>query len=326
MTVPSGTFQEHQSIGTREDLADIIYDISPTDTPVMSNIARDSCSQVFCEWQTDELEAATAGNAKIEGDDANINTASPTTRYGNYCQISTKAPSVSGTLRAENTAGRRDELSYQVMKRGRELKRDIESAICGLQAATAGAAASARALAGMASWLWDNQVKAGGAADTTGTTPAIASGAPGTAPTAGTAAAFAEAALASALALCWEDGGDPSMIVMKSADKRLASQFSGIATQYRDNAGSVGPAVVVGAADIYVSDWGTVYFVASRFMPAGNVYCIDPEYWCVSYLRPIQQEVLAKTGDSDKRLLLAEYTLKAKEPKSSGKVYTTTST
>lgn len=322
MAVPSGTFQEHSAIGTREDLADIIYDISPQDTPFISNVGRGSCTQVFHEWQTDSLAAASPTNAQIEGDDANINTAVATVRFGNYCQISTKAPSVSGTLRSETQAGRKDELSYQVTKRGRELKRDIESACCGLQAASAGGVGTARALAGVASWLWDNQIKTA----TDQTTVAVTSGAPTTAPTAGTTVAFTEAHLASALAACWDDGGDPSLILMKSGDKRLASAFSGIATQYRDNAGSMGPAVIVGAADIYVSDWGTHYFVASRFTAAANVYCIDPEYWSVDYLRPIQQEVLAKTGDSDKRLLLAEYTLKSKEPKANAKIYSTTST
>lgn len=321
MAVPTGTFQQYQAIGTREDLANIIYDISPEDTPVMANIGRGSASQVLVEWQTDALAAASTSNAQIEGDDANTNTATPTTRFGNRCQIFTKVPRVSGTLRASNTAGRKDELSYQLLKRSKELKRDIETTICSTHASTAGAAASARAMAGMACWLFGNQVQNGTAA----TTPAVTSGVPGTAPTAGTTAAFTEAMLQSALALCWDDGGDPSMVVMRSADKRLASAFTGIATQYRDNAGSVGPAVVVGAADIYVSDWGVVYFVASRFMPAGNVYCIDPEYWEIAYLRPIQKIDLAKTGDSERKMLLAECTLIAKEPNSSAKIYTTTS-
>lgn len=329
MAVPSGTFQTHGAVGIREDLSDIIYDISPTDTPFLSNIRRGSCSNTSPEWQTDALDAATSGNAQIEGDDANVNTAVATKRFKNHTQIFTKAPFVSDTQRAVNTAGRRDELAYQIMKRGRELKRDMEKTLCGTQAATAGGAASARVLAGVGSWIFGegaaiagNGLGLGAAA----TTPSITSGAPGTAPTAGTATAVTEANLKSAIALAWEDGGDPTLVLMKALDKQTMSGFSGIATQYRDNAGSMGPAVIIGAADVYVSDFGTHYLVASRFMAAGNVYGIDPEYWEVQYLRPISQKEIAKTGDAEKRLIVAEATLCSKNPDASFKIYTTAST
>ena len=166
MAVPTGTFTGYSAEGEREDLADIIYDISPMDTPFMSNIARDSCSAVFCEWQTDSLDSATASNAVLEGDDASTNTAVATVRFGNYTQIMDKVARVSGTLRAVDTAGRRDEFSYQIAKRGRELKRDIESAFLSNNAAVAGSAATARKLAGAGTWLWDNNVEQGATATT----------------------------------------------------------------------------------------------------------------------------------------------------------------
>lgn len=321
MAVPSGTFTGYAAVGEREDLQDIIYDISPMDTPFMSNAGRGKASAVFHEWQTDELAAASATNAQVEGDDYSADTASPTVRLGNYTQISAKAPRVTGTLRAVNTAGRRDELSYQIAKRGRELKRDIESALLGLQAATAGAAASARTLAGLGCWLWTNQVQKG----TTATTPTVTSGAPLTAPTAGTAGTFVEADLKEAVKKCWDQGGNPTVVMTGSFNKQQASQFAGIGTQFRDvQPSEVMPGSIVGAADIYVSDFGQHQIVANRFMPSNNVYVLDMEYFEVAYLRPIQQEDLAKTGDSDRKLLIAEYTLCAKEPDSSAKIYTTT--
>lgn len=320
-SVPGGTFTGYAAIGEREDLQDIIYDISPMDTPFMSNAGRGRASAVFHEWQTDELAAASSTNAQVEGDDYNADTATPTVRLGNYTQISAKAPRVTGTLRAVNTAGRRDELSYQIAKRGRELKRDIESALLGLQAADDGSAATARSLAGVASWLFNNQVKKGTAA----TTPTVTSGAPTTAPTAGTAATFVEADLKSIVKQCWDNGGNPTVIMTGSFNKQVASGFAGIGTQFRDvQPSEVMPGSIVGAADIYISDFGQHQIVANRFMPSGNVYALDMEYFEVAYLRPIQQEDLAKTGDSDRKLLIAEYTLCAKEPKSSGKIYTTT--
>jgi hypothetical protein len=319
MAVPSGTFQVYQGIGVREDLSDIIHDISPMDTPLLSNIARESADQPLTEWQTDVLTDATAGNAQIEGDDANTSTAVPTVRLNNYCQIATKVPRVTATLRTSNTAGRADEMSYQIAKRGRELKRDIEKTLCGTQVATAGGAASARVCAGVAGWLYTNQVQLGASA----TTPALTAGHPSTAPTAGTAAAFTQAHLNSAIAQAWTQGGDPTMVLMDAANKQLASAFSGIATQYRDNP-QVGPATLIGAADVFVSDFGTHNLVASRWVPTDNVYVLDLEFWATAYLRPIQQQPLAKTGDSDRTLLVTEFTLCAKNPTASAKIYTTT--
>jgi hypothetical protein len=322
-SVPGGTFTGYAAIGEREDLQDIIYDISPMDTPFMSNAGRGRASAVFHEWQTDELAAASASNAQLEGDDYSADTATPTVRLGNYTQISAKAPRVTGTLRAVNTAGRRDELSYQIAKRGRELKRDIESALLGAQAADAGSAGTARALAGMACWLWDNQVQKDGG--TAATTPEVTSGAPTTAPTSGSAATFVEADLKSIVKQCWDNGGNPTVIMAGSFNKQIASGFQGIGTQYRDvQPSEVMPGSIVGAADIYISDFGQHQIVANRFMPTDNVYALDMEYFEVAYLRPIQQEDLAKTGDSDRKLLIAEYTLVAKEPKSSGKIYNVT--
>lgn len=318
MAVPTGTFQAHTAIGQREDLADVIYDISPTDTPFMSNVGRGRASATFHEWQTDSLAAA-AVNSQIEGDDASSDTAVETVRLGNYTNISRKVPRVTGTLRAVDTAGRADELSYQVAKRGRELKRDIETALLGLQAGSSGGAATARVLAGVASFLWDNQTALGASA----TTPTVTSGAPTTAPTAGTAATISETNLKDAISNCWDDGGDPTVVMCGSFNKRQISGFGGIATLYRDSQG-MQPATILGAADAYVSDFGQHQIVANRFMPAANVYVLDMEYWEVPYLRPIQQEELAKTGDSDRRMLIAEYTLCAKNPSSSAKIYTTT--
>ena len=321
MGVPSGTFTTYATTGIREDLEDMIYDISPMDTPFMSNIPRGKTTQKKHEWQTDALATA-ANNAQIEGNDAVLNTATATTRFANYTQISWKIPAVTGANRASNAAGRGDEMSYQVAKRARELKRDMEVALCGASAATAGAAASARRLAGLGLWLWNNDVKEGALASTV----TVTSGAPSTAPTAGTAGTFTEAQLQSCISLCWTAGGDPGLIMVGSWNKRRVSGFSGVGTQYRDASpnGPLMPGSIVGAADVYVSDYGTHQVVANRFQPAATVYVLDLGYWECAYLRPIQQTDLAKTGDSDKKMILTEFTLVARNPSSSGKVFTTT--
>jgi hypothetical protein len=301
MAAPTGTFQTYAAVGIREDLTDVITDISPMERPFMSNVRRATATNTFHEWQTDALAAASSANAVIEGDDATTDTATPTVRFGNYCQIMDKVPRVAGTQRAVNTAGRRDEMSYQVAKRGRELLRDVERRLCSDQAATAGAAAGAREMAGIGAWLWDNQVKTGDA----NTTVTVTSGAPTTDPTSATTATFTEANLKAAIEACWNDGGDPNLVLVGSHNKQLASAFGGIATQYRENP-QVGPGVIIAAADIYVSDFGQHNIVATRFSENAS------------------QTPLAKTGDSDRRQIITEVTLEACEPKANAKVFTTT--
>jgi hypothetical protein len=309
MSFPTGTFSTYSAIGVREDLTDVIYDISPTETPFMSNAKRGTCTQKLVEWQTDSLAAA-ASTGTLEGDEATGQSGVPTVRWGNYCVIQTKVPVVSGTLQVSNAAGRADEMSYQVAKRSKELKRNIEKTLLGTQGATAGAAADARMCAGVGRWVPDdmNLVKL---APTGWTVSAFASGVPvGDAVTSSTVSALTEGMLKSAIALAWTDGGDPSLILCNASTKQVISGFTGIATQYRDNP-QVGAAVIIGAADVYVSDFGTHYIVADRFMPTGMLYCLDMEYWEVAYLRPFQSWDLAKTGDTERKQILVEYTLKA---------------
>ena len=169
-------------------------------------------------------------------------------------------------------------------------------------------------------WLWDNQVALNSSAATTVT---VASGVPTTAPTDGTAATVSEANLKTLLEYCWTDGGEPDIVVVGAHNKKLFSAFSGIATLYRDSQGAQ-PATIIGSADVYVSDWGQVQIVADRFTDTDVAYAFDLEYWEASYLRPIRQQQLAKTGDSDRVQLITEVTLCAKNPSSSGKIYTLT--
>jgi len=320
MATPTGSFRTYNAVGNREDLADMIYDISPTTTPFMSNIKRGKATATFHEWQTDVLEAAVANNAQVEGDDAATDTATATVRLANYTQIARKVPRVTGTQDAVDSAGRRSELSYQIAKRGKELKRDIEMTLTGIQGANIGGpATTARACAGASCFIWDNQVDLGAATTTTIT---ITSGAPVTAVTNGTAVAITEANLKSAMAAAWTDGGEPNMVLCGSTDKQLISAFSGIATQYRDNP-QAGQATIIGAADVYVSDFGTVNIVPTRFIGTGQCYVLDTSTWSVDWLRPIGMSNLAKTGDSERRSILGEFTLKCESPSANSKVYTT---
>src|SRR5262245_43878331 len=172
MTVPTGTFQTYQAIGNREDLSDVIWDVSPTETPFASGIAKVKAKAVYHEWQTDALDAA-ATNAAVEGDDAATNTATPTVRLRNYCQIFTKTVRVSGTQQVVEKAGREDELSYQVRKRMKEIKRDLEFALVNTRISSAGSATVGRTLAGLETWMATNRTTVG-TAITNATVPGFA--------------------------------------------------------------------------------------------------------------------------------------------------------
>ena len=303
------TFTAHTAIGQREDLIDVIYDISPTETPIMSTLARTKATAVFHEWQSDSLAAATSANAAIEGADATSATISPTTRLGNYCQIVQKTVQVSGTLEAVNKAGRRSEKAYQLSRASAELKRDMETIICANQGRDAGSSSSARKLGAILSWLKTNTSK--GTSGTDPTTIGVSTRSDGATRT------FTEQLLKDEIAAVFDSGGNPTMLVVGSGLKQKVSSFAGIAAQ-RYMAPGDQPTTIIGAAEIYMGDFGQISIVPDRFMRTRDALLIDPEYMALSYLRPFQTNDLAKTGDSDKTQVLCEYTLEVKNEAAHG--------
>ena len=300
--------------GIAESFEDIIFDISPEDTPLLSMAKRMSAGQTYHQWQTDALQAA-ATNANVEGDDASFATLAATTVLGNYTQISRKTVQISNTYDVVRKYGRKSEVAYQLMKAGKEMKRDMEYALVRNQASSAGGAATARTSAGIESWI-TNRVLATGS--TSGTTPGFSNGTVA-APTDGTAVTFIEADLKSALQLAWTDGGEPSTILMSATNKARFSGFAGIATKFVDVQVKT-QATITGAADVYVSDFGNHTVKLDRFMRDAAVLCIDPGYVGLASLRPLSKEELAKTGDSTKWLLTAEYALVVQNPDAHAKV------
>src|SRR4030088_295711 len=160
MALPTNTFATYEAIGNREDLSDVIYRIDPTETPFMSGIEKEKAAAVNHEWQVQALAAVNTANAQLEGDDAVADAATATVRLGNFCQISRKTPRVTGPPRAVEHAGRDDEMAYQEMLKGLELKRDMEAILCGTnQAKAAGADAGARPTPPPPSWMTTNTSK-----------------------------------------------------------------------------------------------------------------------------------------------------------------------
>lgn len=310
MALVSGTYTRYGAVGLRESLADVIYNISPEDTPFISMAGRGSAKQTLEEWQTDSLAAVDTGNAHLEGDEAAFSTPAPTVRVGNYTQISRKTAIVSDTLETVDKAGRRSEMAYQIAKRGAELKRDQEAILTGNQAADAGGTATARKLASLGAWVKTNvdfNTSDGG-------NPTYVSGVPSAARTDGTQRAFSETILKNVIQSAWDEGAKPRVLMVGAFNKGQISGFSGIASRSFDLSNvDPKPTAIIASADVYVSDFGTFRVVPNRFQRARDAWLIDPELVEVLYLRPHSTKKLAKTGDAEKRLIITEYTLKVKQ-------------
>lgn len=314
----TGTFKTYAAVGIREDLSDVIYNIAPTDTPFINNVGRGTASNTYFEWQEDDLADVDTSNAAVEGADAGSAKTIPTVRVGNYTQISTKVVDVSGTQEAVDKAGRKSEVSYQIAKKGAALKRDMEAIVAQNQAADAGSSSAPRKTAAIESWIrGDTSFRGTGGAD-----PVMSSGSdagyPTTAPTDGTQRAFTETLLGDALQGLWSVGGNPEMVMMGPHVKSVFSGFNGIATLYRDAPLDGGQASIIGAADVYVGDFGQVMAVPNRFSRPRSALVLDPDFLSIQYLRPFQTVDLARTGDSVQQEMLVEYGLQVDNHLSQG--------
>ena len=307
MSIIANTFQSYQSIGTREDLSNVIYNISPSDTPFMSMIGRGKASNTLHEWQTDAIDAV-AANARVEGDEYTYIAVTPTVRLNNQTQISSKTVIVAGTQMATNNAGRDSEMAYQLAKHSKGLKRDMESALTGKVARAAGNTSTARTLGGYETWPTSNVSRGGGS-------PAGSGAGSGAAPVdAATKRDLTEALLKTVIQSCYTNGGEPTVLMVGPVNKGKVSAFTGRASARQ----MIDATKIQAAADLYSSDFGDFKVIPNRFSREQTAYVIDPEFWKVVYLRDFKQEEVAKTGDAIKRALLVEYTLQASNQASSG--------
>jgi len=299
----------------REDLEDIIYDISPMDTIFLTRAARTTVKSTTHEWLTDSLTAA-ARNAKIEGDEFSAVARGLPTRLKSYTQISRKDFEVTGTTRAVDNAGMKELMAYHTVRAGKELKRDIEVSALGQYHGTAGSSVLARTTSGAECWMYtNNHIKPSG--QTTSTTPAPSSGF-ASAVVAGSASAFTSTELDGMLLQCWSCGGEVDTVLCGPTMYNKISTFTSLATRFRD-VGSRAQAQIIGAADVYVSPYGSHNIVLSRWVTTTSVLALDMKTWAVGYLRPFKTEQIAKVGDADRAMILAEWCLIAKSPLANAK-------
>jgi hypothetical protein len=311
-TVPVNTLQTYQAKTIREDLSDVADKISPTETPFIQMAGKGKASATYHEWVTVDLQPARDDNAEVEGADAVATASNHGVRLGNYTQIATKTAQVSGTAEVVDSVARLTTLSEQVAMRVAELKRDMEKQMLSNKAASAGSATTPRVSASLSSFLQTNVSRGAGGADPvlSGTT----AGYPTTAAVDGTQRAITEPLLQSVIAMCWAEGAEPKYVLTGATGKVAISTFSGNSTKYQD----VEDKRLVTAIDVYVSDFGTLNIVPSRLIRGRDAYVIDPSKISVDYLRGMRQTPLAKTGDSEKREVLVEYTLKVTNERAHG--------
>lgn len=314
MAAPVNTFDSYSQVGIREDLSDMIYNISPTDTPAFTSFAKVKATNRTHEWQTDSLAAA-GDNAHIEGDDTTPEAVAATTRLSNQTQIFKKAVSIAGTDDGLDKAGRAVEMTYQIAKRTKELKRDIEAAIFANQARVVGSSLVARRMAGVPAWVRTNITGTGGG----GSDP---TGDGSNARTDGSTSAFSQTNFDNLLQEIWTSGGEPDQVMLGSFNMNLALGFTGN-NNSRANIDADEKKVIKHMA-VYVTPWGTVKWTMNRFMRARDVWVMQSDMWAIATLRPARTTELAKTGDSEKRQIITELTLECRNEAASGGVVDTT--
>ena len=314
----TNAFTTYDAVGIREDLIDVIYDISPTDTPFVSNVASGNAKGTYHEWQIDSLADPTDAPV-AEGADATNAALDPTVRVGNYCQINQRTFGISGTDLVADNAGRGVEMAYQEAKKGLELRKSVEYVCVGVNkgfAAGTGVAPT-RQVGTVMSWLASNTVfDATSGADPTGDGSNARTDSSAT-------AAFAEGDLEAVIDSIYLAGGSPDIIMCNTQQKRIITNtFRGSTDQNNQDTSAKR---IINAVDFYESDYGTLSVVPNRYMRQRDVFVLDTDMWEVAYHRPYQTYDLAKTGDNESKQMIVEWTLVSRQEAASGGIFDRTS-
>ena len=317
MAQPTNTFDSYDAVGIREDLENVIYDISPEETPFYTKCKKLKATNTYHEWQTDALRAS-AANAHIEGDATTATARTATSRLGNYTQIFKNAVAIPDTDAGLDKAGRASEMAYQMLKTAKEQKLDIEKALFDNNAREAGnSTTTARELAGAPAWIVSNvdfQSGNGGANPTGDGTDARTDD--------GTPTAFSQTKFDGVMQSIWENGGKPNTVYLSATQMNIALGFTGNNNQR--SAVQAGDETVVKSLAVYVTPWGTVQFMPSRENRSRDVFVLQDNMWECAVLRGTKNVALAKNGDNTTRQVTTELALCSKNEKASGAIYDNT--
>ncbi len=312
MAVAANTIQNVARVGVREDLEEKIAELFPDETPFIDMIGRSKASNTYTEWQTDTLAAADETNAAIQGDDLSNLSRANTVRVGNHTQIMTKVVGSSTTVEWTNKAGRKSELARELMKAGRELRTDMEKRCLGNYASVAATSGVAGKTAGALAFLTSN-VSRGATGANGGFSAGIVAAA-----TNGTARPYTETLLKTVLQSIWAAGGNPKAVITNGTQKQAEAAFVGLASQRRETGDKA--ITIVAGADVYVSDFGKIAFVADRFASARDALIVDPEYFDIAVGEAITPFDLAQTGLAKRKAIRTEFALRCLNQAASGVV------
>ena len=305
MAKVTNAFDTYTATADREDLSNIIYNISPMQTPFMSSIGTRNVKNVVFDWQTESLPTP-SGSGQLEGFELSRAASTATSRVSNVCQISYRDATVTGSQEASDAAGKRSEMAHQLAIMAKALKRDMEEALCQKGAKTTGNATTARVTGGFESWITSN--------DSRGTNGASTGG--GSAPTDGTQRALTETLLKDVLELMFSNGAEPNMAIVGPHNKQVISGFTG-RSQARQ---FVDANTVEASVAIYSSDFGELKIVPSNRSRERTVLLVDPEFAKVSYLRNFETIDIATIGDAETKMIVAEYGLEVSNEAAHGVV------
>lgn len=297
MAQPTGTFDTYDSSSNAEDVSDIIFNISPIDTPVLTTSKKGKADNKYTEWPIDSLAAVDSANAVIEGDDVTGDTLTSATRVGNYCQTMDKVVVVSTIQDAVKKYGRSKESMYQIAKAQKALKRDAETIMLLNQARVVGNSTTATALRGLPGWITTNDSRGAGGADGTSTTAA----------TDGTQRNFTETLLKAVIVQCATNANDmPTMLMAGPANRaNISSQLSGNSSRFYE----LKDGTLNASISVYRSDYGPLKVVMNRFQRERDMWLLNPDYLEVRYLEPFQQQDLAVTGLTRKKQIWTTLTM-----------------
>lgn len=307
MAAPVNTVQSYTMTNIRENLADVIYNKDPEETPLFTSLKKSKTDTTNPEWLTDTLRSSRV-NANIEGTDITAEAKGEQTRLSNQCQLFIDAVRVSGTADAQNKAGMAKRMAYDLMKSGKEQRLDIEKALFANQAKDAGSSSTPRYMAGMGSWVYTNVEAASGGSDPTGDGTDTRTDV--------TQEAFSQTKFDDVMRKIYQATGS-----IKSKDVYLNPFQMDVAVGFTGNnnqRNTVNNGKVENYIAAYKTQYGMVYFKLSLECRARDVWVLDPTMWEIKQFRPMKRVNLAKTGDSEQMAIITELTLCAKNEKSSG--------
>jgi len=283
----------YAATGNREDLSDIIKNISPEDTPIYSTAGDTKATGTYHEWIEEEL-ASPGANAQVEGDDITAAASSHRTRVGNYTQVMWKAYGVTGTQEAVNKAGIKSQIARDMTLAMKEIANDVEYAYVNNASKVAGGAITARELGGVSALVTTN-----------------VNG------NAGTPRGLTETLFNDTIETCWTNGGKPDTSIVSGKNKRnISSTFTGVANSSVNIDAS--KSTIKAGVTFYESDFGVIKIVASTKMADSDIFFLQTNMFRNAKLRDFKKKELPVSGDRTEQAIIGELTLECLAEKSSG--------